>query len=147
MARREMSAGCVIYRHAASGIEIALIRPRGKVVWSLPKGLIERGEDARSGAEREAREETGLTGVLGEKIDTIQYRYHAGWQSPPQEIFKTVTFFLLECTGGDPSQHDHEVEAVQWFSISEAVNTMSYKLERDVLHKASKLIHRVEARG
>lgn len=147
MARRETSAGCVIYRHSPRGIEVALIQPRGKLAWSLPKGLVERGESARSGAEREAREETGLTGVLGEKIDTIQYRYHATWQSPPQQIFKTVTFFLLECTGGDPNQHDHEVERVEWFALSDAINAMSYKLERNVLHKASKLIQSVEAPG
>src|SRR5262245_51559504 len=107
MGRREMSAGCVVYRKAGDTAEVALIQPRERNAWSLPKGLIEQGETTQHAAEREAREETGLSGEILAKIDTIKYSYTAKWENPPVRIFKIVTFYLLRFTGGDPSKHDH----------------------------------------
>ena len=41
--------------------EVALIQPSDRAAWSLPKGLIERGETPENAAIREALEETGLS--------------------------------------------------------------------------------------
>src|SRR5499425_1865076 len=100
MARREISAGCVVYRPTDGGADVALIQPRDRKAWALPKGLIERGEAPEVAARREAREETGLSGNIVTKIDTIKYSYMAKWESPPTRIFKIVTFYLLQFTDG-----------------------------------------------
>ncbi len=144
MSRREISAGCVVYRTTESLTEVALIQPHERKAWALPKGLIERGEAPEVAAQREAREETGLSGTIVGKIDTIKYSYMAKWETPPTRIFKIVTFYLLKYTGGDPSQHDREVDRVEWFPIDKAITSASYPQEKSVLRKAKELIPRSE---
>src|SRR6185436_6192249 len=140
MSRREISAGCVVYRTTDTTTEVALIQPHDRKAWALPKGLIERGEAPEMAARREAREETGLSGNIVTKIDTIKYSYMAKWESPPTRIFKIVTFYLLQFTEGDPSGHDREVDRVEWFPIDKAISNASYPQEKGVLRKAQELI-------
>jgi len=145
MARREISAGCVVYRTTGEVAEVALIQPRDRQAWSLPKGLIERGETPELAAKREVREETGLSGDILDCIDTIKYSYTARWEDPPTRIFKIVTFYLLRFTGGDPSQHDKEVDRVEWFPLDYAVEHATYAQERGILRKAQTLIRKESA--
>ena len=140
MSRREISAGCVVYRKAEGLVEVALIQPHERKAWALPKGLIEPGEPPEQAAQRETREEAGLSGNLVTKIDTIKYSYMANWEKPATRIFKIVTFYLLKFTGGDPSKHDREVDRVEWFPIDKAISSASYAQEKSVLRKAKELI-------
>jgi bis(5'-nucleosidyl)-tetraphosphatase len=142
MTRREISAGGVVYRKHEGTDEVALIQPRERQAWSLPKGVIEPGETAEAAAEREVREETGLSGILLEKIDTIQYSYMARWEEPPVRVQKVVTFFLLKFTGGDPSRHDTEVDRVEWMPVETAMKKATYPQERAILKKAQTLMRR-----
>ncbi len=140
MSRREISAGCVIYRRTSDGTEVALVKPTGREAWALPKGLIEPGEAPEEAARREATEESGLIGQIVARIDTIKYVYTAAWEDPPARVFKLVTFYLMRWTGGDTGHHDSEVESVSWFPISEALGRASYRTEREILKKAESLI-------
>src|SRR5262250_3932262 len=144
MSRREISAGCVVYRTTEAATEVALIQPRDRKAWALPKGLIEPGEEPEAAAQREAREETGLSGTIITKIDTIKYSYMAKWERPPTRVFKIVTFYLLRFTEGDPSQHDREVDRVEWFPIEKAIANASYAQEKSVIRKAKELIADVQ---
>ncbi len=140
--RREISAGCVVYRTTDATTEVALIQPRDRQAWALPKGLIEPGEAPEAAAQREAREETGLSGTIVTKIDTIKYSYIAKWEQPSPRIFKIVTFYLLRYTEGDPSQHDREVDRAEWFSIEKAISTATYPQEKAIIRKAKELIEK-----
>ena len=140
MSRREISAGCVVYRISEDIVEVALIQPHDRRAWALPKGLIERGEPPEQAAQREAREETGLSGIIVTKIDTIKYSYVAKWENPTIRVFKIVTFYLLKYTEGDPSQHDREVDRVEWFPIEKAISSATYPQEKTILRKAKQLI-------
>ena len=108
MTRREISAGCVVFRKQGDVAEVALIQPRDRAAWSLPKGLIERGETPERAATREALEETGLSCDILRRIDTIKYSYIAKWENPPTRIFKVVTFYLSRFTGGDMGKHERQ---------------------------------------
>src|SRR6516165_5887489 len=140
MARREISAGCVVYRTTDGVTEVALIQPHDRKAWALPKGLIEPGEAPEAAAQREAREETGLSGTIVSRLDTIKYSYMAKWEKPPIRVFKIVTFYLLKFTDGDPSRHDREVDRVEWFPIDKAISSDSYPQEKSILRKAKELI-------
>ena len=63
----KLSAGLLLYRRAAAGVEVFLVHPGGpfwakkdEAGWSVPKGLVEPGEDAATAARREFGEEVGL---------------------------------------------------------------------------------------
>jgi predicted NUDIX family NTP pyrophosphohydrolase len=61
------SAGLLLYRRTAGGLQVFLIHMGGPIwarkdaaAWSIPKGVINPGEDALTAAQREFREETGF---------------------------------------------------------------------------------------
>ncbi|HEX9444707.1 MAG TPA: NUDIX hydrolase [Candidatus Binatia bacterium] len=132
---REISSGGVIFRTRNAGVEVALIRVRGR--WGLPKGKVEEGEGLEETALREVREETGLEGKIVAKLGDITYWYSNKTRAgEPVRIFKRVYFYLLRFLAGDVSRHDQEVEEVCWFPIEEAQRQISYRTERDILNKA-----------
>ena len=62
-----VSAGMVLVRRGASGIELLVVHPGGPFyakkdagAWSIPKGLVEPGEDTLVAARREVVEELGI---------------------------------------------------------------------------------------
>ena len=70
---RDISAGILAFRRNA-GLEVLLAHPGGPFwakkdegAWTIPKGLVEAGDNLTTTARREFREETNLT-VAGELI-------------------------------------------------------------------------------
>jgi predicted NUDIX family NTP pyrophosphohydrolase len=69
--RAAVSAGLVLYRRRPGhGLEIFLAHPGGPFwtnrdsgAWTIPKGVVEHGEDLLDAARREFREETGIVAV------------------------------------------------------------------------------------
>jgi bis(5'-nucleosidyl)-tetraphosphatase len=53
------SAGAVVFRRTERGIRLLLLRAYKN--WDFPKGLADPGEELLAAAQREVREETGLT--------------------------------------------------------------------------------------
>lgn len=69
----EISAGILLHRAGPSGREVLLVHPGGpfwakkdEAGWSIPKGIIDPGEDTEAAARREFAEEVGVvpTGPL-----------------------------------------------------------------------------------
>jgi 8-oxo-dGTP pyrophosphatase MutT (NUDIX family) len=137
--RFEHSAGGVVTRGAGSDAEVALASRRNRadrLVWGLPKGMVEPGEAPEETAVREVREETGLVAEIEAPLGDISYWYV--WDG--ERIRKKVTFFLMRAVGGDPEDHDHEMEEVRWFPFAEALRRAGYRSERETIHKAGRTL-------
>jgi len=136
--RKLASSGGVIFRESAKGVEVALVSVKKRIVWCLPKGIIEKGEDPHKTALREVSEETGLTGEILEQIGQISYWYFI--KEKTIRVHKTVHFFLLKYESGSTDNHDHEVEEAKWFPVEEAIDRLQYKGEKDIMRKAKQMI-------
>jgi len=67
----------MLYRRRGEELEVLLIKPGGfaaKYGWSIPKGIVEAGEDAQTAARRETQEEAGITPGELELLGEIEYR-------------------------------------------------------------------------
>ncbi|MGY3611725.1 NUDIX domain-containing protein, partial [Bradyrhizobium sp. Lot11] len=78
------SAGLLIHRPVETGLEVLLVHPGGPFwtkkdegAWSIPKGLVESGEDELSAAIRETREELGID-ISGDFAPLGEYRQPGG---------------------------------------------------------------------
>ena len=136
---REVSAGGVVVR----GDEVVVIVPtrrgaQGQRVLALPKGHVDPGESAEQAAEREVREEAGVTAELVRKLGDVRYFY----QRDGQRIFKLVHFFLFTYRSGDVADHDDEVEEARWIPLAEAARALTYRGEREMIERALSAIAR-----
>jgi predicted NUDIX family NTP pyrophosphohydrolase len=84
--KSKQSAGILMYRHTAAGVEVFLVHPGGpfwkkkdKAAWTIPKGEFTDEEEALSAAIREFREETGFMPV-GPFLPLTSIRQKAGKQ-------------------------------------------------------------------
>jgi len=80
----KISAGLLLYRRGAGGLEFFLAHPGGPFwvnkeagAWTIPKGLVEPGEELLAGACREFEEETGVQ-PLGPFLPLGSVRQKAG---------------------------------------------------------------------
>ena len=137
--QREVSAGGVVYRRDGDGIEVVLASRRtrrGDLAWGLAKGGIEPGESLEDAAVREVLEETGYTAEIESSLGETRYFYV--WEET--RIRKTVHFFLMRCTGGDPDDRDDEMEEIRWFPLERALKRAAYRGEREVLGRAAEIL-------
>ena len=132
---RAYSAGGIVLRDASGGPELVLGRRRREsdgATWSLPKGTPDTGESPEETALREVTEETGLEVRILDTVGDVHYRF----VREGRRIDKTVHYYLMEATGGDLADHDHEFDEVRWFGLGEAEAIMSFPTERDIVARA-----------
>jgi predicted NUDIX family NTP pyrophosphohydrolase len=105
-----LSAGLLLYRRTNGGVEIFLAHPGGPFwrrrdegAWTVPKGIIEDGEDPLDAACREFEEETGIVPV-GPYLPLGSIRQKAG---------KTVHAWAWEGDADPTAIRSNEME-VEW---------------------------------
>lgn len=105
---KEISAGILAFRRKA-GLEVLLAHPGGPFwakkddgAWTIPKGLVEAGDELAATARREFREETNLT-VSGEPFALAPVNQKSG---------KTVHAFAVEADFdlGQFASNEFEIE-------------------------------------
>ena len=138
--RNDHSAGGIAYRCAADGeYEIALIATQRGTRWQLPKGTCEVGETSEETAIREVEEETGLQTENEGLLKTISYTYYDTYRKErPVLVDKKVDLYLLRVIGGELSDASHEVDAVAWFTLQQALTVLAFEAEREVVQLAIK---------
>lgn len=111
----KVAAGTLLYRPAQSGgYEVLLVHPSGDYnrhkPWSIPKGMLDPGEDAETAARRETWEEAGIrVGTLA-PLGEIQYRKSG----------KRVICFVGKAPDVKPSPNSWEIDRAEFFPLQEA---------------------------
>ncbi|MCO6395093.1 MULTISPECIES: NUDIX hydrolase [Corynebacterium] len=138
--RNETSAGGLVVSGMAEAVDrhdkvdlskiyVALIGRldrRGRLLWSMPKGHVEEGEEQWRTAEREVWEETGITGEAFNTLGVIDYWFI----SEGVRIHKTVHHNLLRYVDGVFNDEDPEVTEVAWVPMNQLIERLAYADER-----------------
>ena len=135
----KISAGILLFRRRPAGVEVMLVHPGGPFwarkdagAWSIPKGLVNEGEDWLAAAKREFLEETGMA-IEGEFLDLGAHKQPGG---------KTIVAFAREGDFDPASLKSNafsiewpphsgrmaefpEVDRAAWYSIDEAIEKMN----------------------
>ena len=122
-----------------SRIYVALIGRldrRGRLLWSMPKGHVEAGEDIAATAAREVWEETGIHGEVFAELGVIDYWF----VSEGTRIHKTVHHHLLRYVDGELNDEDPEVTEVAWIPASSLIERFAYADERKLARIAHDLL-------
>lgn len=137
---RQTSSGGVVFREHGGALEVCLIARRidGKLIWGLPKGHVEAGEELQATALREVREETGVHGEPITRLGSVGYSFTV--RQEDIRYAKTVHFYLLRYRHGSLEDHDDEVEQAAWVPMREAQTRLFYGNERRILRKAERYL-------
>lgn len=119
-----LSAGAVLWRPAARGIEVLLVHRSKYDDWSLPKGKREPGEHVLLTATREVLEETSVRPVLGPRLGRVEYLAHGR----PKQVQ-----YWSALSGNGQAAASHEIDAVAWLPLPQALGRLSYAHDADVI--------------
>lgn len=139
---RQFSAGGFVYKKQEGNILWLIRRSRanpgftGNLGWSWPKGWIDKGEDAKTAATREVREECGVEAEIIDKIDTIKIFF----KDKGELVMKDITYFIMEWKRDIPEGHDSETEEVRWVEQGQAEEMLVFDNEKKLLNKAGEMV-------
>jgi predicted NUDIX family NTP pyrophosphohydrolase len=153
----QVSAGLMMYRKSGSSVEIFLVHPGGPFwakkeqgAWSIPKGLVEPGEDKLEAAKREFLEETSVV-PSGPFIELGQIRQKSGKQvyawafegkcDPPS--IKSNTFALEWPPRSGRMSEFPEIDRGEFFAVAEALR----KINPQQAEFVNRLYDRLESVG
>lgn len=134
MAKR--SAGLLIFRRTGAELQVLLVHPGGPFwakkdvgAWSIPKGLVNDGEDELAAARREVEEEIG-TRVQGRFERLGEYRQRGGKVVIAWSVEANVDIDVIEIASNTfplewpprsgQTKEFPEVDRAAWFSLAEA---------------------------
>ena len=127
----EKSCGAIVFNENTEKILLVKMHNGN---WGFPKGHIESNETKEETAIREVFEETNI------KIKIIPNFEREIKYIPNENTIKKVTFFAGITQEENVTVDSQEIEDFKWCSYEEALKLVTYKLQKDVLEKAKKVI-------
>jgi predicted NUDIX family NTP pyrophosphohydrolase len=134
----DLSAGILLYRQTPEGIRVLLAHPGGPYfskkdagAWTIPKGLVNVGEDLSAAARREFQEEIGVAadGELeslaeirlrsGKRVVAFALAYHAA-EEELLRGFQPGSFTMEWPPRSGKLSEFPEVDRIAFFSLSAA---------------------------
>jgi predicted NUDIX family NTP pyrophosphohydrolase len=136
MAKRPpaVSAGLLMFRRSGGNVEVFLVHPGGPFwknkdagAWSIPKGLINLGEEPLTAARREFQEETGFEprgdfiplGTIQQKAGKVVHAWAFEGDADPNSIKSNMTRVELPRGSGRWIEVP-EVDRAGWFEPAAA---------------------------
>jgi predicted NUDIX family NTP pyrophosphohydrolase len=131
----KVSTGILLFRRRPAGLEVMLVHPGGpfwakkdEAAWSIPKGIVDEGEDLHEAAKREFLEETGMP-VEGAFFNLGAHKQPGGktivaWACEGDfdpATLKSNTFSLEWPPRSGRTAEFPEVDRAAWYSIAEAL--------------------------
>ncbi len=131
------SAGILLFRRTGDALEVLLVHPGGPYwakkdqgAWSIPKGLVEEGEEPLRCALRELEEELGssFSFAAEELIELGSVRQKAGklvhcWAAEGEfdpAMLRSNSFSLEWPPRSGREREFPEVDRAEWFGVEEA---------------------------
>lgn len=123
-----VSAGILLYRRVGDGVEVLIAHPGGPFwkrrdagAWTIPKGLVEKGESPREAARREFTEETGhdpgdalvSLGVITQKAGKTIHVWAAAGDFDPETLDSNLVEIEYPRGSGRIIQFA-EIDRVMW---------------------------------
>ncbi|MDR0979994.1 MAG: NUDIX domain-containing protein [Candidatus Nomurabacteria bacterium] len=138
---REPTAGAVVFRKGRDfGIQILLIQD-AKDRWTIPKGHIEEGEDAKTTAIREIGEETGLTHVkVLDYMGQVEFKY----QRDDVLVLMVTQVYLMEAVGHEDVQKEEWMHGIHWFDFKDALEIVEYVDVRTLIEAAQEKVRNLK---
>ena len=121
-----LAAGGIVLRNDRRP-QFAIVQLRKWGAWGLPKGKLAAGEDAVAAARREVLEETGHRVTVHEFLGTLAYETSGR--------SKVVQFWRMHAIGGPTGDLTHDVTAVDWLALEEAIDRLTHLRERVFLEQ------------
>jgi predicted NUDIX family NTP pyrophosphohydrolase len=137
--RTNVSAGLLLFRRNGTELEYFLAHPGGPFwrrreegAWTIPKGILEAGEQPFEGAIREFTEETGIVprgpyielGSVRQKSGKVVHAWAWEGDADPGAIQSNET--RLEFPRGSGRWITHpEVDRCGWFGLTEALRLIN----------------------
>jgi len=116
-ARAALTVDCVVFGLDDKSLKVMLIQ-RGikpfKGKWALPGGFVNVGESLDDAADRELREETGLSDLFLEQL----YTFGAPKRDPREHVV-SVAYFALTNLEGHDVKADTDADQAAWFAVDE----------------------------
>ena len=129
--KTEKSCGALVFTRVGGDERYVIIRNIGGH-WGFPKGHMEPGEDERTTALREIREEVGLVPVLLEG-----FREEESYPLPGKSgVTKQVVYFLGEYADQDIRIQPEEIAEARLLTCEEALRVLTFRENREILKKA-----------
>jgi predicted NUDIX family NTP pyrophosphohydrolase len=153
--RTKISAGLLLYRKSAAGLEVLLAHPGGPFfknkddgVWTIPKGVTEGDEDLLQRARIEFEEELGIKpptkatalGTVRQKGGKTVHAWAAAGDVPPDFEPKSNTFDLEWPPHSGKFQSFPEVDRARFFSVETARQKIN-PAQADFLDRLEQLLH------
>lgn len=128
MTAKEFSAGGVVGR----GGKVLLVEVenlKGEIVWTFPKGHLEKGETWLAAALREVEEETGWRCRNRGLLANASYFF----QRKKRLVFKRVRWYRMEPVEKTGKPDAVEIRRTRWVDAGKAADMLSYPGDGRVL--------------
>lgn len=125
---KEFSAGGVVGR----GGKVLLVEVenlKGEIVWTFPKGHLEKGETRLAAALREVEEETGWKCRSLGPLSNAAYSF----RRKKRLVFKRVRWYRMEPVERTGKPDPVEIRRIRWVDERRAANILTYPSDGRVL--------------